>query len=866
MGWLSGRRARREAELDEEIRAHLRLAVEARIARGESPAEAVRAARREFGSVLEVKEVTRSMWGELWVERLVQDVRYAARSLARAPAFTSAAVVTLALGIGATTAVFTVVHGILLRPLPFPDPDRLVLIAHGAPPGRFSPTPGMAEPDYLELARQDVGFEHVSTFSNEAVALTGAGDPVRLNAAVATVDLFRVLGVPPALGRGFEPGEGSPGRDDLVVLGDGLWRTRFAADAGVVGSTVVIDGVMRTVIGIMPPGFDFPNGADLWLPFEVTVVPGVGRSRPVIARLRSGVPLERARTTFADFLERLPAPEGEVVSSVEPLKEYVVGRTRHTLLVFMGAVAFVLLIACINVANLLLMRGAQRTRELTVRTALGAGRGRLVRQLLTESSVIALLGGIAGIVLAYAGVQALLAVAPAQQIPRVDSVRVDGVVLGVALLVSLGTALTFGLVPSLYAARGGSSGALNTRGRAPSRDRGRTGSILALGQVAIALVLLTGAGLLARSVRNLSAVELGFIPNGALTMTVDLPASSYPDAASMQAVHARVLERLDASPMVHAAGAVNWRPFGDMLISGDFAVENAAAPASSYWADKLAVSEDYFDAMGIRLLRGRAFTGNDRSGAPPVAIVSRSLAVRFWPGRDPVGRRLALGSDPEPDDWITVVGIVDDVLQRELTGSRAATIYQPLAQVERPFFLGRMTYVARSNAASTTLAAVMRDAVRTADPSLPVHTAASMDELVSAQMHEPRFQAWLLATFSGIALMLAAVGVYGVLADSVAQRRFEIGLRMALGARASDVVASVIRHSLLLTAVGLVLGAIGAFAATRTLSGYLFRVTPADPVTFAASVAVLAVTALIAAWIPARRAAAVHPATVLKSE
>jgi predicted permease len=856
MRW-SRRRAERDVELDEEIRGHFRMAVEDRIARGESRVDAERAVRREFGSVLEVKELTRGMWGGLWWERLVQDARYALRSLRRAPAFTLAAVLTLAIGIGATTAVFTVVNGVLLRPLSFPDPERLVLVAHGSPPGPFLSTPGMSDRDFLELVRYDAGFAHLTTFSNQPVALTGVGDPARLNAAVATVDFFRVLGVPPALGRGFANGEDEAGGDAVVVLGDRLWRARFAADPGVIGTAVTLDGTSRMVVGVMPPGFDFPNGADLWLPFAIRLDPRNSMSRPVVGRLGGEVTLEQARARFAGFVDRPDRgdDDGEVVSGVQPLKVYLVGRIQRVLVVFMSAVAFVLLIACANVANLMLLR-----------TALGAGRPRLLRQLLTESVLIALLGGAAGVAVAWAGVATLLSLAPAGRIPRPESIHVDGVVLGVTAAMSLLTGLLFGLLPALYATRRDLRSALNVGGRSPVRDRGHVRAVLVLAQIALTLVLLTGAGLMLRSVRNMHGVELGFVPANVLTMTVDLPPSRYPGAAEMQALHSRVLERLTASPVAEAAGAVNWRPFGLMILSGDFTVEDGPALPSGYWADKLAVSPDYFHAMGIRVLRGRVFTAADRAGAPGVVIVSRSVADRFWPGGDPLGRRLALRSDPAPGDWLTIVGVVDDVLQREITGSRAAAIYSPYTQVSTPFFLGHMTYVVRSTAGPQAIAGAMREAVRAADPDLPVHSVASMNELVASMTRQPRFQSWLLTTFSLIALVLAAVGVYGVLAYAVAQRRFEIGLRIALGARASDIMAGVLRRSLVLAAAGIALGALGALVVTRTLRAWLFQVAPTDPATFAAGAAVLGATALLAAWLPARRAARIEPATVLKSE
>ena len=862
------RRERSEAELDEEIRSHFRLAVEERVARGEAPSDAERAVRREFGSVLDVKEVTREVWGGIWFERLVQDVRFAFRSLRRAPAFAIAAVLTLALGIGANTAVFTVVNGVLLRPLPFPEPERLVLVSHGPPPGRFAITPGLTEADYLALDENHPGLERITTFSNQPMALTRVGDPLRLNVATVTPGFFEVLGVPPMAGRGFLPGEDLAGRDDVAVLGHDLWQSRFAGDSAVIGAEVTLDGVRRKVVGVMPAAFDFPNGAEAWIPLAVRIDPGNSLFRQVVARLRPDMTLEQARAAFSTLMaNRIRDGQDETaVSRVVPLQAHMVGDIRQSLIIFSGAVAFVLLIACANVANLLLMRATARQRELMLRTALGAGRARLVRQLLTESVIVSLLGGTAGTLLAFVGVDALISLAPGSRIPRIESIRIDGVVLGVTMLVSVLTGIAFGLVPSLRATRGDLRRALNVGGRSPVSDGGHASGVLTLTQVALALVLLTGAGLMMRSFRNMRAVELGFTPSNVLTMTVDLPESSYPGGAEMQDVHGRILAGLSALPSVEAAGAVNWRPLGQMILSGDFSVEGGPALASGYWADKLAVSPDYFEAMGIRLLDGRSFTSSDGPNTTGVVMVSRSLADRFWPDSNAVGKRLAIVGDPSPEDWLTVVGVVDDVVQREITGDKAAAIYQPYAQVQAPFLLSRVTYVTRSAARPQTLADGMREVVRSADPNLPVHTVASMDELVASTTREPLFLTWLLASFSALALLLSATGVYGVLAYGVARRRFEIGVRMALGARRRHVLSDVLARTLGHTMAGVLIGALAAAALTGSLRAYLFDVSPTDPATFAFVAAILVVTALLAGWLPARRAVRIDPMAVLRSD
>jgi predicted permease len=866
------RRRQRDAELDEEIGSHLRMAVEERVARGETRAAAEAAARREFGNVIEVKEVTREVWGSVWLDRLAQDVRYALRSLRRSPGFAAVAVLTLALGIGANTAVFTVVNSVLLRPLPFAEPNELVVVSHGPPPGPLTAgagrfiVPGLMDRDYLAVQARNTVFARLATFSNRAVTLTGVGDPARLNAATVTNDFFNTLGVTPALGRGFTDGDASAERSEVVLLSDGLWHARFGADRGVLERTIVVDGVAKRVVGVMPPGFDFPNAAELWVPLEVRTSPGMIMSRPVVARLKDGTTREQARTAVASIMASADEkPPADFVAAVQPLKAFFVRHVQRSLLVFAGAVAFVLLIGCANVANLLLMRAMAREREITLRSALGAGRGRIIRQLLTESLVTALLGGAAGALLAYAGIRALLALAPAGRIPRLDGVAVDIVALTFTILVSALAGIIFGLVPALHAARGDVRGTLAASARVPSRGRARARSALVIAEIALALVLLTGAGLMLRTFRNMRAVELGFDPTNVLSMTVDLPSARYHTAREIHDVYARVLAGLSRIPDA-TAGLVNWRPFGLMVISGDFQAEGGAPLPPGYAANKMVVSAGYFRAMGIPLRRGREFHDSDDARSPGVVIVSHSVAERLWPNEDPIGKRISVVDNPKPTDWLTIVGVVDDVMQRVITGPRDAALYQPYTQVNGMHFLDHMTFVVRSAASPELLAAAMRDALHAGDPNLPVNSITSMDDVVASTTREPLFQAQLLTTFSLLALLLAAVGMYGVLAYAVTQRRAEIGIRMALGARATDVWVGVLAPTLVLTIVGVAIGAIGAFAVTRVLRTFLFGVTPSDPITFGAAALLLVLTAIFSAWLPATRAARVDPAAALRAE
>jgi predicted permease len=865
MRGIFGRR-RRNAELEEEISGHFRLAVEDRMSRGATRAEAERAVRREFGNVLSVKEATREAWGGQWLEGVWRDAGYALRSLRRTPSFTVPAILTLALGVGANTAMYAVIRGVLLRPLPFASADRLVLVSYGPPPGPFLTTTGMRDAHYIELRANASMFEQVATFSNQPVSLTGVGEPVRLNGATVTPGFFELLGVSPVRGRTFAGGDEQAGRSAVVALGDAVWRSRFSADPGVVGSSIRLNGVPHTIVGILPAGFDFPNRAELWTPLEVRNDPNRSFARPVVARLRDDVKLEQANSWFGGLAARLEVTDrDDFRAQIQPLNAYLTARIRPTLLVFAGAVAFVLLIACANVANLLLMRGATRGQELAVRASLGAGRRRLIGQLITENLVVAALGGAAGILLAFIGVQALTALAPAGRIPRLESIHVDGAVLAFTLLVALFTGLLFGTLPALYATRSDLRTVLSQGTRVAGRERERLRSGLVVVEIALTLVLLGGAGLMLRSFDNMRAVELGFVPSNVYSMTVDLPVSDYGDVAAMHALYDRVLDGLAHRPAIEAAGVVNWMPMGAMSITGSLRVEGRP-DGPGFTVTKLAVSENYFLAMRIPLLSGRTFSAADDEGAPGVLVISRSVAERLWPGQDALGRRLALSDRPSPGEWLTIVGVVDDVLQQDLTAPRAAAVYQPYGQVTRPFFLDHANFVVRSTAQPSMVRSALRDALRAADPNLPASSLMAMQETVDAATHGPRFQARLLLTFSLLALVLSAVGVYGVLAWAVTRRRAEIGIRMALGARSSDVARRILGRTCVLTFAGLLIGAAGALALTRVLEQFLFGVTPTDPLTFAAVTTLLCLTALLAGWLPARRAARVDPATALRAD
>jgi putative ABC transport system permease protein len=856
------RRRHRDLELDEELAGHMRMAIEERVARGERREDAERAARREFGNVGVVKEVTREMWGGGWFERLLQDVRYGARTLRRSPGFTIVALSTLALGIGATTAMFTVVHAVLLRPLPYPRSDRLVRIAYDYPKSPFITEGGISDRQWVDARSRYRMFTRVAAFTPGLVTLTNAGDPVRLQEASVAAGLFETLGIMPALGRTFGRDDELVGGEPVVILGDPLWRERFGADSNVVGRPITLDGVRHTVLGVMPQGFAYPLDARLWRPLRLQLAPNRFQILSVIGRLRDGATRAQALAEL-DALAAADRARDSMVARVTPLKDTVVGDVTRSLLVFAGAVGLVLLIACTNVANLLLMRATTRRREMAVRAALGAGRRRLVRQLVTESALLWVGAGVAGAGIAVAGVRALLALAPAGRIPRHGEIGVDAVALAFALVVSLGTGLIFGLIPALRATGSSVRDALAASARTMTGRDGRLRGALVMAEIAFALVLLTGAALMMESFIRLRRVELGFRPEGLASLTVDLPDATYQSAPAMQAAHEAVLDRLEKIRGVTSAAAVNFIPLGGPMIRGDIKVDGRTLPPS-YLVAKPSVSPGYFRTMGIRLRLGREFTAQDAASSPHVVIVSESVARQIWPDLSPIGQRISNKDVPGPGDWLTVVGVVDDVGQTSIDVHREPAIYQPIQQLTQTFFLGHMSFIVRAVGDPALLLPMMRRALRDVDPNQPIGSIGTVESAISATVAEPLFQARLIGAFSIVALVLAAIGIYGVVAYSVAERTREIGIRVALGAGRGDVVGMVLRRLLVLLVPGVALGVAGALATTRVLSSLLFEIRPDDPATFISVAVLLAAVAIVAGMMPARRASRVDPLVALK--
>jgi putative ABC transport system permease protein len=867
------RRDARDAELTEEIQAHLEMAVAQRIQRGEAPTVARANALREFGNVTHVAEVTRDMWGGASWDAFVRDVRYAAHGLRRSPTFTAVAVATFALGIGANTAMFTVVNGVLLKPLPFAQPERLVTLSH-VPAERGSNVHAVGDGTFAELrATPSRAFASLASFSPNQMTLTGVGDAERLTTAQVSASFMTTLGISAAIGRTFTAAEEEPGNDHVVLLSDQMWRERFGGARSVLGTSIVLDGEAYMVIGVMSPTFDFPQGTALWTPIAARPNPNVGIFRPVVARLSAGTSIEAARRELEVTLARLPSTADEKpgthITVVRPLVDLLVAQARPSLWILSGAVSFVLLIACANVANLLLIRASTRRHEIGVRVALGAGRARIIRQLVTESALVACIGGAAGVALAVWAVRMLVATAPAGRIPRGEEITVDWRVLGVAFGVSLVAGVVCGLFPALASTRRDLREVLSASGRTVAGTHDRLRRVFVVAQLALAIVLLTGAGLLLKSFARMRAVDLGFRSSGIVTFAVSLSRTEFPNAADVRMFHARMVDRLQQVPGVEAATMVNWIPLGGSLISGDLHIEGVSAMPKGYVVDKLVTAPGYFSAMRIRLVAGRDFDTRDNQSSLPVTIVSRSVARRFWPsdGLGAIGHRLTEnGGSPQQADWRTIVGIVDDVAQRGVTRGRDGAQYFPVAQTEDLVFIRNVTFVVRTARTAAELTPSLRAIAHELNPVVALRNIRSMDDVVAAAIGDSRFETQLLAIFAALALLLAAVGTYGVVAYDVAARTHELGVRVALGAVSHDVVRVVVRRVMALVIPGLALGCLGALAVTRVLQKSLFEVTPTDPATLVAVSGVLLLVALIAGLAPTRRAMRIDPMTALRSE
>jgi len=879
--WLF-RRRRREEELDEEVQAHLRMAAQERMEQGETAEQARASAVREFSNVTLVKEVTRDMWGFRWLETLLQDLCYGLRQLRRNPGFTAVAVLTLGLGIGANTAIFSVVNAVVLRPLPYEDPDRLALIKERIP--MIDPLPiTVCAPDVIQFRRQNQVFDSVAAFHFGQADLSGVAEPERVNADRVNANLFSLLGVQPVVGREFTADEDQPGHP-VAILSYGLWQRHFGANPDVIGRTVALDRQPYTVIGVMPRSFVFPlpgmnqgKAADLFVPMAFThdELSDVGDNFnfSVLARLKPGVSLARANADVEaiahDILETYPPQFRNAVNLsavVLPLGDQVVGKVRMLLLLLLGAVSFVLLIACANVANLLLTRAAGRQKEIAVRLTMGAGRLRLLRQFVAESILLAVLGAGLGLILAFWITQALVKLMPAT-IPRVHAIGLDLSVLAFTLALAVLTGLVFGAAPALAASRTDLNSTLKEGGRSALQgpQHQHLQAALLVGEVALSLVLLVGTGLLVRSFAHILDTDPGFQPEHVLTASLYLPGKQYSEDGQVRSFYRNLIERLGQLPGVKMAGASTDLPleggWNHVVTPEDYRTAPGAGLNVAYHS---IIEGNYLQTMGIPLLRGRYFTSQDKLGSTPVLIVSKSLAGRYWPDQDPIGKRLKWGPAASNDPWLTIVGVVSDAKQSALDTATVPHTYEPYGQHEGA--PSNLNVAIRAAGDPASLTSALRAAVWGLDRQLAVAQLRTMDQVISESNAPRRFNVSLLAAFAALAVVLAAIGIYGVIAYSVAQRTHEIGIRMALGAEARDVLKMVIVHGLWLALSGVALGAIGALALTGFLSSLLYGVKPTDPLTFVAVSLLLLAVALIAVYIPARRATKVDPMVALRYE
>jgi putative ABC transport system permease protein len=797
------------------------------------------------------------------------DLRQAFRAFRKSPGFSALVVVVLAVGIGANTAIFSIVNGVLLKPLPFAGAARLVAVDSLT---RNEPDTS-SYPDFLDWHARATTFDRLAAYDTAAITLTGVGDATSLSCSMVSADLFPMLGVAPLQGRVFTVEDDGAGATRTVLLTEGLWAQRFSRDPGIVGRSITLDGDAFVVIGVMPARFQFPFDSEdppqAWIPIKASRFAAQWAEQRnasflrVIGRLRDGVPLQRAQSelsTIADALAaQYPRSKGRGIL-IRPFQEVLVANYRLALVVLLGAVAAVLLVACANIANLLLARGSARRRELAVRTALGATRSQIVGQLLVESLLLAVVGGVAGALLALWGVELLVRVSPLQ-IPRLHDVRVDRAALIFAVAISMLTGVLSGLVPAFHLSRSNPSEWLKDGDRGGSSGAGsRTRQALVVAEMAISLVLLAVAGLLVRSLVTLQRVNPGFVIERSVAMQLLLPGARYPDNKSLVLFYRRLHDEL-RTPSVSAAALSSTLPMSGDNIGLGFSVEDHPTdPGTRTSAALFAISPEYFETMGIPVVRGRRFTERDDERAPAVVIVSEALAAKYWPGEDAVGKRMTIGynnSGPR-----VVVGIVGDVKQTNLSDAPQPQMYTPFEQTPWPF----IAVVIRTAAAPDGAAGLLRGILARVDPMQGAGEIRTLEQYVSRSVATPRFTALLTGAFAVVALLLAGFGLFSVMAYSVAQRRREIGIRMALGAQASDVRGMVVGQALGLGVTGLAIGLVGAFATTRVLSSLLFGVSANDPGTFAGVSTVLLAVMLLAAYLPAHRATRVDPVTALRTE
>ncbi|MEP6491519.1 MAG: ABC transporter permease [bacterium] len=871
------RRSRVERELSDELRAYVDSLTDERVHRGESPDIARRHALLDVGGVEQVKEEVRDIRTGAIVDVLLRDLRFATRSLIKAPAFTAAAVLALALGIGATTAILSVVNAVLLRPLPYTDSDRLVVMLHQG----HNP---VAPENFLDWRQQMRSFTEIAAAEYWTPNLTGVDEPEHVNALRMTSGMLPMLGTSPLLGRVFTAEEDNPGNEHVAVIGYGLWQRRFAGDKNIVGHQIQLEGQTFTIVGVMPASFHFApfwaTRAELWAPLALGArgARKGGNSLRVFARLRPGVTFAQARSDVAAVTARLdredPGTNRNV--TVETLKQKVVGDIQTPLLVLLVAVAFVLLIACANVAHMLLARATARQKELAVRAALGATRGRLIAQMLAESALLATCGGVAGLLLALWGVKALVAASPAI-IPRIANVTIDARVLVMTIFITATTAIVFGLLPALRAARVDLAETFKDgdRGSSDGHGRHRLRSTLVASEFALALVLLVGAGLMMRSFAALQQIDPGFNPRGVVTMTISVSGTKEGEPRLRQAFFTDALTRVRSVPGLESASYTNHLPIAGDEWGLPFGIEGRPKPKPGEWpsATFRVVYPGYFHTMRIPLLRGRDVTGADRDGSQKVVVINEFMASKHWPGENVIGKRITVGDT----SLVTIVGVAKNIVREQWSAPAEEEVFLPFAQVQGfqtdpGSHYGYLTLVARASCSAsercdaTMFAAPIVAAVRSIDRNVAISAVQTMDAVVNDATAESRFYVVLLAAFAAIAVVLAAVGIYGVMSYSVSRRTHEIGIRIALGAEPSSVLAFIVGQGMRLAMFGAGAGLVAAFGLTRLMRGLLYGVGATDPATFVVVTMTLCAVALAASYLPARRATRIDPLVALRTD
>jgi putative ABC transport system permease protein len=808
------------------------------------------------------------------MSRLLQDIRYAFRLLAKSPGFTAIAILTLALGIGANTAIFTVVNAVLLRPLPFQDPSRLVLVAEKSQ----YPTISTSYQNWLDWRDQSHSFESVEATRPSTIALTGAGQPERLNSQNMTAGIFPLLGVKAIIGRTFLAEEDRAGGNPVVVISYGLWQRHFGASQEVIGKNLTLDSQPYTVIGVLPSGFQLMFPADVYLPFTpwARTLPDDRNWHPgifAVARLKPGVTREQARTEMVGITKRLeqqyPDYNTSVSANIVGVQDQMVQNVRPALLLLLGAVAAVLLIACVNVANLLIARAASRSREVAIRTAMGASRGRVLRQLLTESVLLSLSGGVLGVLMAIAALGPLIKLA-AGSVPQAFTISLDYPVLIFTIAVSVITGVFFGIAPALSTTKLDLRETLNegSRGSTAGPGQHRIRGFLVAAEIAAAMLLLIGSGLLLRSFEHLQEVPPGFQPDHLLAVDLPLSRNAYAKPDQRFEFFDRLVERAQALPGVRSAAAASSLPLSSSAGVIHFNIHGRPpkSPHDFIAAGYFTVTPHYFETIGVPLLQGRFISASDSEKAPAVVVINSTMARTYWPNESPLGKRMQLGALPEDDvPWMEVVGVVGDVLQN-LGNAPATEMYLPFRQADALLPVFQLSLVIRTATEPHAAVSSLRSAVAEIDPNQPIVNMRSMEEHISTNVSQPRFRAWLIGIFAMLALVLAAVGVYGVMSYAVTQRTSEIGIRVTMGAQPRDVFRIIVGEGLRLALVGIAIGLVTALALTRLLRRFLFGISAYDPITFIGVSVILTVVAVAACYFPARRATQVDPLVALRYE